>query len=156
MDVTPTDGSPTWKLFGERVESLEKEFNTNEHTFHPITRENPIVTTTSFAKQSSVSQIADKDDPIFDFIDEIFWKELKGNDAKTQILEVAEHRAVSGQVNTYEAKQSEVLVSQQSEGGDGGGSYTYAYNLHWVSDPVFGQVAITAGVPVFTPDSGSF
>ena len=156
IDVSDTT-TPEWKLLGERIESMTKDFNTNEQVFHPITSANPIVTTTSFAKSSGVTQIADPDDPVFSFIDDIFWKEKKGNQAKSQILEVAPHRVIEGEGeidDAYEAKISDILISQQSEGGDGGGNYEYSYNIHWVSDPVFGSVIITGGVPAFTADNG--
>lgn len=155
IDVTPNEQAHSWKLFGERIEDMSKDFNTNEQTFHPITSANPIVTTTAFAKSAGVTQIADESDATFEFIDGIFWLEAKGDDAKTSILEIAPHRITEGGVgepDEYDAKLSEVLISQQSEGGAGGGNYEYSYNIHWVSDPTFGKVVITAGVPVFTAD----
>lgn len=157
IDTTPNELTPTWKLLGERIESMAKDFNTNEQTFHPITRANPIVTTTGFAKSSSVTQVADTNDPTFDFFDEIFWKEKRGDEAKTKILEVSPHRVNTGvgeNPDSYDAKVSEIIISQQSEGGDGGDNYQLSYNIHWVSDPVFGTVVITAGEPTFTEENG--
>lgn len=157
IDTTPNESSYTWKLFGERVESMAKDYNANELTFHPITRANPIVTTTAFAKSASITQIADQDDPTFAFIESLYWKEAKGDSAKTTILEVAPHRVVEGEgenPDAYEAKISEILISQQNEGGDGGDNYQFSYNIHWVSDPTYGTVTLTGGVPTFVEDNG--
>lgn len=150
INTTPSSETPTWKLFGDSVESLNKDFNTNEKTIHPITRKNAKTTTTGHSKSSSVTQLGDRTDPTFQLIDDFFWNEAKGSAAETDYLEVAPDRASLGE--PYPAKKSRILISQQSEGGDGGDAYTYAYTIHWISDPIFGTVTVTEGVPSFTED----
>lgn len=157
INTTPNEQTPTWTLFGERVESLAKDWNARENTIHPITRTNPLVTTTGFAKVASVAQIGDTDDPTFDFIEGLYWNEKKGNAAKTQIIEVAAHRVTTTEGPPakveYDAKKSDVLISQQSDGGEGGGNYVFGYNMYWVSDPIFGKVEIGDSAITFTADS---
>ena len=147
LNTTPGEASPTWKLFGDRIEDQSFDWNTQTQTRQFITKANATTTSTSFQRQTSVTQYADPDDATFEFIDDIFFHEKRGVDAQTDLLEVFPYRTDG---SPFDAKKTRVLVVQSSNGGPGGDNYQYAYELHVIDEPVFGTVVITNGVPVFT------
>lgn len=139
IDTTPSGSTPTWKVIGIGVEEASTSFNPNIERIKWIIEDSARSDHTSNDKQSSITQKAYKNDPCFEFVN-------AGRDKlnyKTHILEVDTWSGTSG---SYAAKMSDGLVSVTDYSGD-----EIAYDLYFDGDPTDGTVAISQGVPTFTP-----
>lgn len=138
IDTTPSS-SPTWKVMGIGVEEASTSFNPNVERIKWIIEDSARTDHTSNDKQSSITQKAYKNDPCFEFVN-------AGRDKlnyKTHILEVD---TWSGSEGSYAAKMSDGLISVTDYSGD-----EISYDLYFDGDPTDGTVAISDGVPTFTP-----
>lgn len=149
INTTPNAEAPTWVLWGESIEDLGIEFNTQTKERHFIVNKNGSTSTTGHQKQSPVTQLANTEDPSFKLIDDIFFKESVGKDAETDVMWVFPYRTKD--VSPFDAKTSKVQIAQGSFSGPAGEEIQYSYDVHYKGDPVFGSVVITDGKPVFTP-----
>lgn len=139
IDTTPASTTPTWKVVGIGVEEASTSFNPNIERIKWIIEDSARSDHTSNDKQSSITQKAYKNDPCFEFVN-------AGRDKlnyKTHILEVD---TWSGTEGAYTAKMSDGLISVTDYSGE-----EISYDLYWDGDPTDGEVAISDGVPTFTP-----
>lgn len=140
IDKTPTATTPTWVL----VAAVEEggagiDYNPNIDRLKLIVNQNATTNHTSNDKQMGVTYLAYKGDDCFEFVN-------GGRDKlnyKTRLLEVDLWDEESG---NYTAKMSNATIGITSYHGD-----TIEFNVYADGDPTDGKVAITSGVPTFTP-----
>lgn len=140
IDTTP-NSTPTWKVIGIGVEEASTSYNPNIDRIKWIIEDSSRSDHTSNDKQSSITQKAYKNDPCFEFVN-------SGRDKlnyKTHILEVD---TWSGSTGNYSAKMSDGLISVTDYSGE-----EISYDLYFDGDPVDGTVALSDGVPSFTPST---
>lgn len=143
IDTTPGSNNATWKPVGIGVTDLSISYNPQVETEQWILERNARSDHESNQKQTTVSQKAYKNDPVFEFVE-------AGRDAinyKTQILEVDTWNGTGTTTTTYPAKLSQGLITVTSYMGDTG---QIEYDLYFLGDAVNGTVTISNGVPTFT------
>ena len=138
LDTTPSS-TPTYAILGVGVDEYKTAYNPQVDTEKWIIEDNARNDHTSNQKQGSVTQKCYKNDPCFTFI-------ANGRDKlnyPTKILDVDTWGGTSG---SYPAKLSDGLIAVTSYSGE-----EVEYDLYYNGDPVEGTVAISDGVPTFTP-----
>lgn len=138
IDTTPSS-SPTWKVVGIGVEELATEYNPQIETVKWIIEDTARSDHESNQKQSSVTQRAYKNDPCFEFVN-------AGRDKMNYTTHILEVDLWSGTAGSYAAKMSDGLIAVTSYSGE-----EIEYDLYFNGDPTDGTVALTGGVPTFTP-----
>lgn len=139
IDTTPSSSAPTWKVVGIGIEEMSTDFNPQVDTIKWIIEDSARNDHTSNQKQSSVTQKAYKNDPCFEFVN-------AGRDKLNYVTHILEVDTWSGTSGSYAAKMSDGLITVTSYSGE-----EVEYDLYFNGDPTDGKVAITGGVPTFTP-----
>lgn len=140
INTTPNATNPTWVL----VAAVEEggagiDYNPNIDRLKLIVNQNSISNHTSNDKQMSVTYLAYKGDPCFNFVN-------AGRDKlnyKTDLLEVDLWDETSG---NYAAKMSEATIGITSYHGD-----TIEFDIYSDGDAQEGTVTISNQTPTFTP-----
>ncbi len=142
IDTTPSANAPTWAVLGVGVDEYSTSYNPQVDTEKWIVEDNARNNHTSNQKQGSVTQKCYKNDPEFEFIagarDQLNFK--------THVLDVDTWNASGTTTVTYAGKMSDAIIAITSYSGE-----EIEYDLYYDGDPVNGTVAITDGVPTFTP-----
>lgn len=139
IDTTPTATTPTWKVVGIGVEEMSTDFNPQVDTVKWIIEDSARNDHTSNQKQSSVTQKAYKNDPVFEFVN-------AGRDKLNYVTHILEVDLWNSTSSAYAAKMSDGLVTVTSYDGD-----EIEYDLYFNGDPKDGTVTIADNVPTFTP-----
>ena len=139
IDTTPSASAPTWKIVGIGIEEMSTDFNPQVDTIKWIIEDSARNDHTSNQKQSSVTQKAYKNDPCFEFVN-------AGRDKLNYVTHILEVDTWSGSEGSYAGKMSDGLITVTSYDGD-----EVEYDLYFNGDPKDGTVAISGGVPTFTP-----
>ena len=139
IDTTPTASEPTWKVIGIGVEDMDTSFNPQVDTIKWIIEDNARNDHTSNQKQSSVTQKAYKNDPCFEYVN-------AGRDKLNYTTHILEVDTWSGTTGNYAAKMSDGLITVTSYSGE-----EIEYDLYFNGNPTDGTVALSNGVPTFTP-----
>lgn len=145
IDTTPSS-TATWKPVGIGVTDLSISFNPQVETEQWILERNARSDHTSNQKQTTVTQKAYKNDPVFEFVE-------AGRDElnyKTHILEVDTWNGTGTSTVTYPAKKTDGIITVTSYMGDTG---QIEYDLYFSGDAIEGTVTLTDGVPTFTPSA---
>ena len=152
LDTTPTDDTNTWALMNKGIEGATVAFNTEVGEHHYIADKNATRNVQSIGKALDVTQFAYKDDPTFEFIDDLFFTEAIGAEAETNILEVFIYRA-DDPTGAIPAKLTPAIIELGEQAKEGGLQLAHSYNVLFSGDSVKGTVVITEGTPVFTPET---
>ena len=139
IDTTPSAVSPTWKVVGIGVEEMSTDFSPQVDTIKWIIEDSARNDHTSNQKQSSVTQKAYKNDPCFEFVN-------AGRDKLNYVTHILEVDTWNGTTGNYAAKMSDGLITVTSYSGD-----QIEFDLYFNGDPVDGTVALSDGVPSFSP-----
>lgn len=143
IDITPSGTTPTWKPVGIGITDLSVDYNPQVDTEQWIIERNARSDHSSNQKQTSVTQRAYKNDPVFEFVN-------NGRDKlnyKTKILEVDIWNGTGTTKVSYPAKMSDGLVTVTSYMGETG---QIEYDLYFEGDAQEGTATIADGVPTFT------
>lgn len=139
IDTTPSGSSRTWAVLGIGIDEYAVSYNPQVDTEKWIVEDNARNDHTSNQKQGSVTQKCYKNDPEFEFV-------AAGRDKlnyKTKVLDVD---TWSGSTGSYAAKLSDAIITVTSYSGE-----EIEYDIYYDGDAQEGTVAITDGVPTFTP-----
>ena len=139
INITPGTGTKTWKILGIGITELETSYNPQIDTEQWIIEDTARNDHSGNQKQSSVTQKAYKNDPVFEFIN-------AGRDKLNYTTEVLEIDTWDGSEGNYPSKLSNALVSITSYSGS-----EIGYDLYFNGDPENGTSTITSGTPTFTP-----
>ena len=143
LDIKPTDTTPTWAVLGDGVNEIGIDYNPQVDTEKWIIEDNARTDHNSNQKQGSVTQKCYKNEPCFKFV-------ADGRDKlnyKTHILDIDVWNGTEG---SYPATMSDGIITVTSYMGE---NAEIEYDLYYDGDAVEGTVAITDGVPVFTPNT---
>jgi hypothetical protein len=142
IDTTPNAETPTWVL----VAAVEEggagiDYNPNIDRLKLIVNKNASSNHTSNDKQMSVTYLAYKNDPCFEFVN-------AGRDKlnyKTRLLEVDMWDETDSK---YTAKMSNATIGITSYHGD-----TIEFDVYTDGDGQDGKVTVTNNTPTFTPNA---
>ena len=137
MDTTPKTSNPTYARIGDGVTDLSVSMNPETETQQYIHQDSATTLLKSYGLTMDTKQTAMKGDPVFDFVDELGFKQAIAGDAETTVVESRIYNAASG-TGPYPAKRWKVNVSVTSYGGAGTDPLGHEYTINVMGDPVFG------------------
>lgn len=140
-------GSPNWYLVGKDIEDMSVELNPDTESKENILGETSVTDNGYTPSVSADPYYANPTDSIYPKIKAIAMERLKGDDCKTQILEVI---IEDTSATSHEAYMEDVIVKPQSYGGDTSG-FAIPFDVMFDGNRKKGTVTITDGVPTFTP-----
>ena len=151
LNTTPSAETPTWAIIGVGITDKSTDYNANTTEEKWIIHKNATKTTESYALTSGVEQTAYKDDPVFEFIDDIRYYLKTGSDAETTLLEIDKYSFTGEETApVYRARLWKVGIELGSNGGE---TAKINYTINYNGDPTFGTVTFENGVPTFTPEA---
>ena len=139
IDTTPDGASRTWAVLGVGIDEYAISFNPQVDTEKWIVEDNARNDHTSNQKQGSVTQKCYKNDPEFAFIN-------AGRDKLNYRTKVLDVDTWNGTTGNYKATLSDAIITITSYSGE-----EIEYDIYYDGDATEGTVAITDGVPTFTP-----
>ena len=149
LDTTP-DSDSTWALIGVGITDKATDYNAEVSEEKWIIERNARKEIDSYALSSGVEQTAYKNDPVFEFIDNIRYRLGTGKKAQTKLLEIDKYNVTEKETKPkYRARLWTVAIEISSNGGD---TAKISYNIHFVGDPKFGTVSFEEGKPTFTEE----
>ena len=147
LDSTFGVGStPSWYLVGKDIEDMSVELNADTESKENILGETSVTDNGYTPQVTADPYYANPEDSIYPKIKSIAMERLKGDDCKTQILEVI---IEDDEAESHEAYVEDVLVKPQSYGGDTSG-FAIPFDVLFDGNRKKGTVTITNGVPTFT------
>lgn len=140
-------GTPDWYLVGKDIEEMSVELNPDTESKENILGETSVTDNGYEPSISADPYYANPSDSIYPKVKAIAMERLKGDDCKTQILEVI---IEDTEATDHEAYLEDVIVKPQSYGGDTSG-FAIPFDVLFDGNRKKGTVKITDGKPVFTP-----
>lgn len=144
-----TEGTPKWFLIGKDIEDLSVELNPDIESVKNILGETSTKDNGYEPSLSVEPYYANPSDDIYPKIKDIAMKRLKGDECKTQILEVI---IEDTEAAAHEAYIEDIIVKPTSYGGDTAG-FAIPFDIHFNGNRKAGTVAIVDGVATFTPST---
>ena len=141
LNTTPDGNTKTWSVLGVGVTEYAIAYNPQVDTEKWIVEDNARTDHSSNQKQGSVTQRIYKNDPCFEFIA----SNRDNLNIKTEVLDVDTWNGTEGNYPAKLSKATIVITSYMGENAE------IEYDLYYDGDPEVGTVAITGGVPTFTP-----
>ncbi|MFR7544540.1 MAG: hypothetical protein ACLUWN_01130 [Clostridia bacterium] len=151
LNTSKEGSSETWSIIGVGITDKSIEYNAETTEEKWIIEGNKRKTVDSYGLSSGVEQTAYKGDPVFDYVDNIRYRLLKGKDAETTLLEIDKYSAIGeDSAVKYRARKWKVGIEISSNGGD---SAKVNYNINYLGDPTFGTVTFSEGTPTFEEET---
>ncbi len=147
LNSTPSANTATWCLIGKDVENMSVDMGADVEKKKNILDEQSVVHKGYEPSFGVDTYYADPDDDFYDFIKGIAMGRLKGDAAKTKVLEVIIEDTSD---SSHDAWQEDAIIEVTSYGGETGG-ISIPYTVHLAGNRVAGSVAYTNQVPAFTP-----
>lgn len=142
-------GSPKWYLIGKDIDDMSVELNPDTESTENILGETSVKDNGYEVSMSADPYYADPADEIYAKIKDIAMNRLKGDECKTQILEVV----IDKDTGPFDAWIEDCIVKPQSYGGDTSG-VGIPFDVLFNGNRKQGTAAIADRVPTFTPSEG--
>lgn len=143
LNTTPS-ADPTWSLVGVGVTSYGIAFNPQVTTEKWIIHKSATSSLDSYQRQGDVSQKCYKNDPIFEYINELRRTCGIGSKVETQVLDIDRYDEVDG---AYKATLSDVIVVITNYMAE---DAVIEYSIYYNGDPTQGTVNFEDTKPTFT------
>lgn len=143
LDVSKTGTTREWALINEGVSDLVMAKNPTVDEKHYIANKSATKTLTAIAPTITIAQDADGADKVYNYIDDLNFKDAIGSDLDTFYLVVDLNRKETGEL-TYEAKEYPVTIQVDDDGGTGGEQRVLNYTINMTGDAVLGTATIDA------------
>jgi len=151
LNTKPNETTPSWAIIGVGTADKSNEYNAEVSEEKWIIEKNKRKEIDSYGVTSGVEQTAYKNDPVFEFIDDIRYRLATGAKAKTTLLEIDKYHVTDETTAPkYRARLWNVAIEISSNGGD---TAKINYNIHYTGDPKFGTVTFADGKPNFTEET---
>jgi len=137
MDTAPGTSTPTYNRIGEGHSDLSVSTNPEIETQQWIDQESATSFLKSYAISIDATQIAFKGDPVFDFVDDLGFKQAVLSDAETTVIEARIYKS-STTSGPYPAKRWRVNIAVNNYGGAGSDPLQHEYTISVMGDPTFG------------------
>lgn len=148
LDTTPKETTPTWALIGVGITDKATDYNATVNEEKWIIHKNSNKSIDAYGLTSGVEQTAYKGDPVFEFVDDIRYRLATGTDAQTHLLEIDKYNYTGSEsAPSYRARLWNIAIEISNNGGD---TAKINYNIHYIGDPVLGNVTFSNGKPTFT------
>lgn len=144
-------GTPNWWRIGKYSEELSVELNPDVTSVKNVWDETAAEDNGYEPSMEVDTYYADPTDSIYPKLLDIAMNRLKGDECKTQILEMVVEDTDD---ESHKAWTEDVIVKPTSYGGDTAG-FGIPFTITFDGNRVEGTVAITEGKPVFTAGNDS-
>lgn len=145
LDVTPKEKEPTWKLLGFGITEGTIEYNPQITTEKFIIHKSATSKHESNQKQSDVSLMCYKGEPIFEYINGL--RDKTGKDVQGRILEVDMWNGTENDsVMKFPSKKSNCITPVTSFLGE---RAEIGFSIYFNGDPISGTSTISGGEPSF-------
>ena len=149
LNTTPSAESPTWTRVGYTT-SGTYSLNPQTETEQYIKDDSSTTSVTGYQPSIDNPLVAHKDEPIFEFVHDLFKRRAIGSECETQVLFVDIFDASGTSSITYGAQRNNCTVVVNDMGGDAGANVVVNFDINVNGDPTIGTVTMTNGVPTFT------
>lgn len=147
LNTTP-GATATYALIGDGVTTGVVNYNPNVSTETYIHMDSASISVDSYAPNLPIEATCKKDDPVFEFIDNLRKARAVLSDAETDMVMVYLYETpVAGE---YPAEKQPVCIQIDTFGGEGGASNKINYTINFVGDAIPGTFNPTT--KVFTPN----
>lgn len=143
---TGTTATPVWSRINKGVTELTTAYNPEVTTEKYIGDEHASNSIDSYAPNAPVSMTAFKNEPVFEFVDNIRKTRATGEECRSQLLSVSVYEEEG--TNVYYAEKQEVMIQVDSFGGEK--NVAIEYTMLYDGDPIQGTATITNGTVTFT------
>lgn len=147
LNTTPKGESETWGLVGIGITSYGISFNPQITTEKWIIHKAATSSLDSYQKQGDISQKCYKEDPIFEYVNEIRRKGGIGAEVQTQVLDIDRYDGTEG--GAYKATKSDVIIAISNYMAE---DAVIEYTIYYNGDPVLGTVTFTDEDPTFVEE----
>lgn len=148
LNTTPESVSASWYKIGKDVEDMSVDLAASVEKAKNILDETSVRHTGYEASASVNTYYADPDDAFYSFIEGIALGRKKGDDCKTEILEVV---VKDTEDSSHTAYKEDAIIEVQSYGGPQGG-VSIPYTIHFSGNRVEGTVTFDSSKkPTFSP-----
>lgn len=144
LNTTPTEESETWSLLGIGITSYGIAYNPQVTTEKWIIHKAATSSLDSYQRQGDVSQKCYKDDPVFEYVNEIRRKNGIGAEVQTEVLDI--DRYDSTIEGTFKATKSDVIIAITNYMAE---DAVIEYTIYYNGDPKQGTVTFADEVPTF-------
>lgn len=149
LNVTPTESNPSWKIVGNGMTTGSYSYESSETSETYIVNDNATTTIDSYALSWDGEMKCIHGDEVYDYINKLRYNMATGTDAESKVLLIDKYDVVDS--NNFKAQLFNCSISISSYGGDGGATPTIGFKINVNGDPTNGTVAMSDGVPTFTP-----
>lgn len=144
LNTTPAGDSETWSLLGIGITSYGIAYNPQVTTEKWIIHKSATSSLDSYQRQGDVSQKCYKDDPVFEYVNEIRRKNGIGAEVQTAVLDI--DRYDSTVEGTFKATKSDVIIAITNYMAE---DAVIEYTIYYNGDPKQGTVTFADEVPTF-------
>jgi len=148
---TSMNGTASYELLGDGIESLTEEMNPEEETKHYINMKKASNKVKSYQRSFEVDKEDCAADDVQTWIDGLVDNLPVGSSANTSFVRFRLKDAVDGQTGTYNAIKVPCTVSVTSTGGDGGDYIHNVISVKQAGDDIKGTFAVAT--KTFTANS---
>lgn len=148
LDTTPNTDEKTYARLGKGVTSASVAYNPTVNDEHYIDEDSGSKQLDGYAPTLATEQVANKGEPIFDFVDSLRQTRAIGDSAKTSLLMVYIYdKETEGK---YKAEEQNAIISINEFGGEAGNPVKITYDINFSGDPTVGTATIANGQVTFT------
>lgn len=139
-----------FKLFGFGVEDASITYDTDEETVKWVTQKSGSTINKGYTLTTGVDQVVYTDDPLFEEIDEIRRKQIIGENAQGQLLNINLYDSDDEQPESVSGELFNIEIVANEFGGQD--DLSIGYTINYQGSPKLGTVAIDyeGDEPVFT------
>lgn len=136
LDTTPK-ATPTYSMISTGVSDLSVGMNPETDTQQWISEDSASTFLKSYGITIDTKQIAFKGDPVYDFVDELGFRQAVLSEAETTLVEARVYMA-SNDAGPYPAKKWKVNIAVSNYGGPGSDALGIEYAINVMGDPEYG------------------
>lgn len=151
INTAPSEEAASYALIGDGVTELSVAYNPQTTTEQFIIDDTATTEVTGYQPNAPVTKRAIKDDPEFQFVNDLRRRRAVMDDAKTDVILVDAYE--TGADGAYPAQRQPVTIQIDSYGGAASDPLSIGYTINWCGEPTDGTFHLST--KAFTPKEGA-
>ena len=150
LNITPESptilesASATYALVGEGVSTLEVDMGAKSEEYQNLAEDAASSTLEDYAPSAPVEHTAILNDPVFDYVNQLYLDQAIFDEAESTIVEVQKYE--TGTPPSYPAFEQKVAIPVEDIGDAAGDPVKLNYKFIYIGDPIPGTFNITTKV----------